>query len=354
MPGNSIGKLFRVSTWGESHGKALGVLIDGCPAGIDLNEKDVQEELDRRKPGVISGTKRAENDKVEILSGVFKGKTTGSPISMVVFNENARPDDYENIKEIYRPGHADYTYEKKYGIRDYRGGGRSSGRETVARVMAGAVAYKLLKKSKISIIGHTIQIGHIKADKFQIKEIETNELKCADKKAALEMLKLIDEVKKEKDSIGGIIEIIIKNVPTGLGEPVFDKLDADLSKAIMSIGGVKGISIGAGFETALMKGSGNNDKYGIKNGKIRTLSNNAGGILGGISNGEDIVLRIAIKAPASIGISQKSVNSSGKIVDFKIEGRHDVCIAPRVIPVAKSMVAIVLADHLLRQSAISN
>jgi len=352
MPGNSIGKLFRVSTWGESHGKALGVLIDGCPSGIDLSEKDIQEEIDKRKPIGVSGTTRREEDEVEILSGVFEGKTTGSPISIVVFNKNSRPEDYANIKEIYRPGHADYTYEQKYAVRDYRGGGRASGRETVARVMAGAVAYKLLKKSKISIIGHTIQIGNIKADKFQAKEIENNELKCADKIATVKMLNLIENIKKENDSIGGIIEIVIKNVPIGLGEPVFDKLDADLSKAIMSIGGVKGITIGAGFDTALMKGSENNDEYEMKNGKVRTLSNNAGGILGGISSGEDIVLRIAIKAPASIGITQKSVNSNGKTMNFKIEGRHDVCIVPRVIPVAKSMAAIIIADHLLRQKAI--
>jgi chorismate synthase len=351
MPGNSIGKLFRVSTWGESHGKALGVLIDGCPSGIDLSEKDIQEELNRRKPVGISGTTRLEEDKAEILSGVFEGKTTGSPISMIVFNKNVRPQDYLSIKEIYRPGHADYTYEQKYGIRDYRGGGRSSGRETVARVMAGAVAYKILKKSKISIIGHTIQIGNIKTNKFQVKEIEKNELKCADKIAAEKMLNLINKIKKEDDSIGGIIEIIIKNVPTGLGEPVFDKLDADLSKAIISIGGIKGIEIGAGFNTALMKGSENNDKYIMQNGKVRTSSNNAGGILGGISSGEDIILRIAIKAPASIGLIQKSINSHGKMIDFKIEGRHDVCIAPRVIPVARSMAAIILTDHLLRQKA---
>lgn len=349
MPGNSIGQLFRVSTWGESHGKALGVLIDGCPPGISLDEKDVQIELDKRKSREIAGTSRRENDRPEILSGVFEGKTTGTPISIVVWNKNVRSRDYKNIKEVYRPGHADYTYEQKYGIRDYRGGGRSSGRETASRVMAGAVANKVIGKSRISIIGHTIQIGEVEATKFQAREIENNELQCADAMAAKEMLSLLTEIKRENNSVGGIIELIIKNVPAGLGDPVFDKLDADFSRAIMSIGGVKGISIGSGFDAASMKGSENNDEYEIRRNRVRTISNNAGGILGGISNGEDIILRIAVKAPASIGLKQRSVNRQKKAVDIKIEGRHDVCIVPRVISVAKSMAAIIIADHLLRQ-----
>lgn len=352
MPGSSIGKLFRVSTWGESHGKALGVLIDGCPPGIFLSEIDIQKELDKRKPGQTCGTKRVETDKAEILSGVFEGKTTGTPISIIVWNKDARPSDYSKIKDIYRPGHADLVYEQKYGFRDYRGGGRASGRETVARVMAGAVALKILEKKKIAIIGHTVQIGSVRAEKFNTTEIKNNEFKCADKVAAGKMLSLIERIKKENDSIGGIFEIIVKNVPVGLGDPVFEKLDAELSKAIMSIGGVKGVSFGAGFDTATMKGSENNDKYKLKNGKIKTLSNHAGGILGGISTGEDIILRAAVKAPASIGRNQKSINSHGKLVEFKIEGRHDVCIVPRVITVAENMVAMVLADYLLRQNSI--
>ncbi len=351
MPGNSIGQLFRVSTWGESHGKALGVLIDGCPPGIPLDEKDIQVELERRKPKGVAGTRRREEDKAEILSGVFEGKTTGTPISMVVWNKNARSRDYKEIKEVYRPGHADYTYEKKYGIRDYRGGGRSSGRETVARVMAGAVANKIIRKSRISIIGHTVQIGDIVANRFQAREIENNELRCADKIAAEEMLDLLSEVKREKDSIGGMIELIIKGAPAGLGDPVFDKLDAELSKAVMSIGGVKGVSVGAGFKSSLLKGSENNDEFELRKNRVRTRSNNAGGVLGGISNGEDIVLHIAVKAPASIGIKQKSVNRRRRQVDVEVKGRHDVCIVPRVIPVVQSMASIIIADHLLRQKA---
>jgi len=349
MPGNSIGKLFRVSTWGESHGNALGVLIDGCPPQIPLNKTDIQINLDERKPRGIFGTSRHEKDEAEILSGVFNGKTTGTPISIVVWNKNVKSEDYKNIRDIYRPGHADYTYEQKYGIRDHRGGGRSSGRETVARVMAGAVANKLLLKNKILIIGHTIQIGEIKTTEFKEKEIHNNELQCADKIASERMLSFLTKIKREKNSAGGIIELIIKKAPIGLGDPIFDKLDADLAKAIMSIGGVKGISIGAGFNVATQKGSENNDNYELRKNKIRTSTNNAGGILGGISNGEDIIIHIAVKAPASIGLTQKSLDRNGKTVSFNVEGRHDVCIVPRIIPVAKSMVAIILADHLLRQ-----
>lgn len=352
MPGNSIGQLFRVSTWGESHGKALGVLIDGCPPGISLDEKDIQIELDRRKPKGVSGTSRREEDSCEILSGVFEGKTTGTPISIVTWNKNARSRDYKELKELYRPGHADYTYEQKYGIRDYRGGGRSSGRETVARVMAGAVANKIIAKNRISVIGHTIQIGDIVARRFNIKEIANNELKCADKIVAQEMLSLLTKVKKEKDSVGGTIELVIKGTPAGLGDPVFDKLDADLAKAMMSIGGVKAVSVGAGFETALMRGSENNDEFEVKKSRVRTRSNNAGGVLGGISSGEDIVLHIAIKAPASIGIKQRTATRRKRQKEIEIKGRHDVCIVPRVIPVAQSMASIIVADHLLRQRAI--
>ncbi|MCD6109560.1 chorismate synthase [bacterium] len=351
MPGNSIGKLFRVSTWGESHGKAIGVLVDGCPPGIALNEKDIQLKLDKRKPKGFFETSRREEDKAKILSGVFKGKTTGMPISIIIWNKDSRSKDYEKIKDIYRPGHADYTYEQKYGIYDYRGGGRSSGRETVARVMAGAIAEKILSRKKISVIGHTIQIGEIKSEKFKANEIGHNNLKCADKLAAKEMLNLLTTIKKEKNSIGGIIELIIRGVPIGLGEPVFDKLDADLAKAIMSIGGVKGISIGTGFDVATKKGSNNNDSYEIRRNQVRTATNNAGGILGGISNGEDIIVHIAVKAPASIGIEQKSLNKRRKTVNFTIGGRHDTCIVPRIIPVAESMAAITITDHLLLQES---
>jgi chorismate synthase len=352
MPGNSFGKFFKVTTWGESHGKALGAVIDGCPANILLTENDVQKEIDKRKPKSFISTKRKEEDKVEILSGVFENKTTGTPISMIVWNRDAKSKDYDKLKDVYRPGHADFSYEKKFGIRDYRGGGRSSGRETISRVMAGAVAKKILGR-KIKIIGHTIKIGDIETEKFSEKEIENNEIRCADKKAAEKMIKYLKNIKKDGDSAGGIIELQVKNMPKGLGETVFDKLDADIAKAMMSIGGVKGVEIGSGFDAAEKKGSENNDEFIVKNGKIITKTNNSGGVLGGISFGGNLVIKIAVKAPASISKKQKTINRQNKEVDINIYGRHDACIVPRLIPVAKSMLAITLADHLLRQKAIS-
>ncbi|MBD3156287.1 chorismate synthase [Candidatus Peregrinibacteria bacterium] len=349
MPGNAIGQVFRVSTWGESHGMALGVLIDGCPPGITLNEEDLVQELKKRKPQGKSGTKRKEPDIPSIMSGVFEGKTTGTPISVIVLNKKMNPDDYTHLRDVYRPGHADYTYEKKYGIRDHRGGGRSSGRETVARVIAGAIAKKVLSLHNIRILGHTTGIGHITAETFNKDEIGNNPLRCADKKAAKHMLDHIQTIKEEKDSVGGTITLVVKNTPPGLGEPVFNKLDADLAHAVMSIGSVKGVSFGAGFKASTMKGSQNNDSFDSKNGHIYTTSNNAGGVLGGISNGEDIIMHVAIKPPASIGKEQKTVTRSGNPTTLTIEGRHDVCIVPRVISVIESMAAIVLTDHLLRQ-----
>ncbi len=317
MPGNSFGKFFRITTWGESHGKALGIVIDGCPPKIKLNEKDIVQELEKRKPGTKTGTKRRESDKPKILSGVFEGKTTGTPLSIIVWNKNVRSKDYDKLKNVYRPGHADFTYQEKYGIRDYKGGGRSSGRETVTRVIAGAVAKKILTKNKTEIVSKILSI----------KEAPKN------------------------DSAGGIVEITVKNVPAGLGEPVFDKLDADLCKAIVSIGAVKGVEIGAGFKAVQMTGLQNNDEFIVKNGKITTKTNNAGGILGGISNGENIVIRFAVKPPASIKKEQKTVTMQGKQKTISINGRHDSNITPRILPVAESMTAIVLVDHLLRQKA---
>ncbi len=358
MPGNSFGKLFKVTTWGESHGKALGVVIDGCPSGIKLTEKVIQVELDRRKPkSKTISTPRKEPDKVEILSGVFEGKTTGMPISMIVFNKNVKSADYNNLKNTYRPGHADLTYEMKYLNRDYRGGGRASGRETVARVMAGAIAKKVIKQlfgyKKMKIIGHTTQVGPHKSKKFVEKEIENNEIRCADKDAAKKMIEYIRKMRVEGDSIGGLVEIRVKNCPYGLGEPVFDKLDADLAKAIMSIGAVKGVSFGAGFNVVSMKGSENNDQYKVvKNKQIETVANNAGGIYGGISSGEDLLINIAVKPTPSISKKQKTVDIGGKEVGMSIKGRHDACIVPRLIPVAESMVAITILDHLLRLKAI--
>ncbi|MFC1749899.1 chorismate synthase [Pseudomonadota bacterium] len=353
MAGNTFGKLFQVTTWGESHGKALGVVIDGCPPNFPLSEKDIQAELNRRKPGQSAvGTSRKENDKADILSGVFEGKTTGTPISIVIPNKDQRSADYASIKNLYRPGHGDIAYDLKYGIRDFKGGGRASGRETVARVAAGAIAKKFLKtKEKLEIIGHTIQVGDIKAKTFSRAIIEKNPLRCADSKKAENMEKYILGIKKQGDSVGGIAEIIVKNVPAGLGEPVFDKLEADLGKALLSIGAVKGVEFGAGFSVAELKGSQDNDKIVSKKGK--TATNNAGGTLGGISIGTDLIIRIAVKPAASILKKQETVNKSGKKSSIQIKGRHDACIIPRLIPVAESMVAITLMDHYLRNKSIN-
>ena len=349
MAGNTLGKNFKVTTWGESHGIAYGVVIDGCPSGLKIYLNEIQNEVNRRKPlaGSKAGTSRVEEDKIQILSGIFEGKTLGTPISIIVENKNTKSADYSNIKELYRPGHADYTYDLKYGIRDCRGGGRSSGRETVSRVIAGAFAKKILKEySKTEIFGHTVQIGEIIAQKFDKKYIETSPLRCADKTASEKMVKLVNKLRENGDSIGAIVEIIIKNPPKGLGEPVFDKLDAELAKAMLSIGAVKGIEFGSGFKSAAMKGSENNDQMEIKKGKVKFLSNNSGGILGGISTGEDIIFRIAIKPVASIPLKQKTITKSGKNTTIQTLGRHDCCLAPRIIPVAESMAALVLSDFL--------
>ena len=363
MAGNTFGTLFKITTWGESHGPATGVIIDGCPPNIPLKESDIQKEVDRRKPAIASkiSTTRREEDKVQILSGIFNGKTTGTPISIIAQNKNIREEDYSDIKNAYRPGHADYTYELKYGIRDYFGGGRASGRETLARVMAGAVAKKiLLLQAKTGVFGHTIQVGDIKAKKFDTdyifknkSVIEKDPLRCLDQTSSKKMMKLIEQIRfREGDSIGAVIEIIIKNPPKGLGEPVFDKLDADLAKAMMGIGAVKGVEIGAGFKVAEMKGSENNDQMQTVGGKVKFLTNNCGGILGGISTGEDIIIRLAIKPVPSISKDLKTITTSGKNITIKTLGRHDCCLAPRIIPVAESMAAIVVVDHLLRQKSI--
>lgn len=355
MSGNTFGKIFRITTWGESHGKATGVVIDGCPSKFALSEKDIQKEVDRRRPrqGSKISTTRREEDRVEILSGVFEGKTTGTPISMIVWNKDTRSQDYSKIKDMYRPGHADYTYDLKYGIRDYRGGGRASGRETLARVMAGAVAKKILQeKAGTEIFGHTVQIGNIFAKKFVKTEIEKNEVRCADPVAAKNMQKLIEKIRfNEGDSIGAIIEIVVKNPPKGLGEPVFDKLDGELAKAMMSIGAVKGVEIGAGFKVATMKGTENDDQIEKKGGRVHFLSNNSGGILGGISTGEDIIIRLAVKPVPSVSKKLKTIDKSGKNTTIQTLGRHDCCLAPRIIPVAEAMAALVLVDFYLMAAA---
>jgi chorismate synthase len=350
MGGNSFGTLFRITTWGESHGEALGVVIDGCPPRVELSNEDIQKELDQRKPGRGKGSSpRTERDRVEILSGVFEGKTTGTPISLLIRNEDVDSGPYEEWKDVFRPGQADFPYQAKYGIRDYRGGGRASARETVGRVAAGAVAKKVLEKEKIEIIGYTLELGGIRAEKVDYEEIEKNALRCPDKGALITMEKKIEEVKNQGDSLGGIVEILVRGCPRGLGEPVFDKLEADLAKALMSIGAVRGVEVGAGFRVVRMLGSQCNDPIGPKGFE----KNDAGGILGGISNGEDIMLRVAVKPIPSISLEQRTVDQAMQPVSLKIKGRHDISAIPRINPVCEAMVAIVLVDHLLRQKALN-
>ena len=349
MSGSTFGKLFKITTWGESHGDGVGVVVEGCPAGLALRESDIQKDLDRRRPGQSKvATTRKEGDKIQIMSGVFKGKTTGTPISMLVNNQDADSSKYELIKHLYRPGHADYTYDMKYGFRDYRGGGRSSARETLGRVAAGSIAKKLLAREKITVTGFTRQIGHHVAKTLKFKEIEKNIVRCPDSKTAEEMVKAIMQARKNGDSLGGIVEVIARGVPAGLGEPVFDRLDADLAKAVMSIPAVKGIEIGAGFQTASMKGSECNDVLVMKNKKISTKTNNAGGILGGISNGMDIIVKLVVKPTSSINKVQDTITQKGGNSKIRVEGRHDPCVAPRAVPIAEAMVALTLIDHLLR------
>lgn len=349
MPGNTFGRLFRITTWGESHGLALGVVVDGCPSGLELSEDDIQPELDRRRPGQSKiTTQRKEADKVKILSGVFDGKTTGTPISMIVENKDAISKSYEDIKDTYRPGHADFTYDQKYGFRDYRGGGRSSNRETVGRVAAAAIAKKILNRENIFTTGYVKQIGHIKAEKYDFDEIEKNAVRCPDKKKASEMFDLIDEVRKDGDSIGGVVEVVTKGLPSGLGDPVFNKLDADLAAALMSLGGIRGFEAGMGFSVAEKRGSEANDlMYKKGDNTLGFKTNNAGGMLGGISNGEDLVVRIAIKPTSSISKKQKTVDKDGNPKELVVRGRHDPCLCPRAVPIAEAMVNLVLIDHFL-------
>jgi len=353
MPGNSFGRLFRISTWGESHGKAVGVVLDGCPAGLKISEDDIQFELDRRRPGQSRiTTQRNEADKVEILSGVFGGKTTGTPISMIVWNTDAISKSYEDIKDTYRPGHADFTYDQKYGFRDHRGGGRSSNRETIGRVAAAAIAKKILNKKGIVTTGYVKQIGNIVAEKIDFKQIEKNAVRCPDRLKAKQMYELIDKVRKEGDSIGGIVEIVTTGMPKGLGDPVFNKLDAELASALMGLGGIRGYEAGLGFAVAEKKGSEANDlMYKKRDGTLGFKTNNAGGMLGGISNGEDLIVRIAIKPTSSISKKQITVDKKGKRKELVVKGRHDPCLCPRAVPIAEAMVNLVIVDHLLISKA---
>lgn len=349
---NTFGNLFKITTWGESHGTAIGVVIDGCPAGIKINVKDIQKELDRRKPGQSKiTTQRNESDKVEILSGIFEGKTLGTPISLMVKNSDHKSSDYSEIKTKYRPSHADFTYDAKYGLRDYRGGGRASARETIGRVAAGAIAKKLI--GKVEIFAYVKQVYNIKADvsssKVIAKQIESNIVRCPDLKAAKKMINLIEKTRKAGDSVGGVIECVIRNVPVGLGSPVFDKLEARFAKAMLSIPATKGFEIGSGFSSAVMMGSEHNDHIISQKGKIITKTNNAGGIVGGISNGMDIVLRVTFKPTATIFQKQATVTSSGKSTTLKMSGRHDPCVLPRAVPIIEAMATLVLADEFLAQ-----
>ena len=350
MAGNSFGTVFRITTWGESHGEAMGVVIDGCPPRLDLSNGDIQKELDRRRPGLgKASSRRKERDRVEILSGVFEGKTTGTPISLVIRNEDVDSSSYEEWKDVFRPGQADFTYQAKYGIRDFRGGGRASARETVGRVAAGAVAKKILEKEKIEILAYTIELGGIRTETIDYKEIERNGLRCPDRRAAAAMESKIEEAKARGDTLGGIVEVLARGCPPGLGEPVFDKLEADLAKALMSIGAVRGVEVGVGFGVARLFGSECNDPIGPKGFE----KNDAGGILGGISNGADIMLRAAVKPIPSIGLEQRTISQAMRGVSLRIKGRHDISAIPRINPVCEAMVALVLADHWLRQKAMN-
>ena len=349
MSGNTFGTVFKITTWGESHGPAVGVVVDGCPPRLPLDEAVIQAMLDRRRPGGSSAsTGRKEPDKALILSGVFDGLTTGTPIMIMIHNRDADPKAYEHLAGVHRPGHGDITYMAKYGIRDWRGGGRASARETAGRVAAGAVARALLQREQIGVWAYTIALGGVTARERNLGVMDSNPYYCPDEQAAAAMEKRVQEVKKQGDSVGGIVEILVRGVPKGLGEPVFDKLDADLAKALMSVGAIKGVEIGSGFQASAMLGSRNNDPITPQG----FLSNHAGGILAGISNGDEIVIRVAVKPIPSIRIEQQTIDTAGNPRTISIKGRHDIAAIPRINVVCESMVNLVLADHLLRQRRI--
>ena len=350
---NIFGKVFKISTYGESHGKAIGVVIDGCPSGIEINEKDIQSELNRRKPGQSKiTTQRKESDAVEVLSGVFNGKTTGSPISLYIKNKDQKSSDYNHITNVFRPSHADYTYHKKYENRDFRGGGRSSARETANWVAAGAIAKKILEDLDIEINAYVSKVGKLEMDtnykKLNLKNTESNIVRCPDKNYANKFIEIIDEARKNRDTVGGVITCIISGCPVGIGEPIFGKLHAELGKAMLSINAVKGFEYGSGFKGSEMYGSEHNDQFEIKEDKIKTKSNYSGGIQGGISNGEDIYFNVAFKPVSTIMKDQKSVDSENKKVTVKGKGRHDPCVVPRAVPIVEAMAANVLVDLYLQ------
>ena len=353
MAGNSYGDIFRVTTFGESHGKAIGVVIDGFPAGIEINEELIHQDLQRRRPGQSKlTTQRKETEEFQVLSGFFEGKSLGSPIAVTIPNADARSKDYAHLEKTFRPSHADFTYEAKYGHRDYRGGGRSSARETAARVVAGSFAKMLLGQVGIEIVAYVSSVANINATvdnkKVSLAEVEKSLVRCPDEEASSEMKQLINSVRKEGDTVGGIVSCVARNVPAGLGEPVFDKLHADLGKAMLSINAVKGFEIGSGFASTKMKGSEHNDAFTSEGGKIVTETNNSGGVQGGISNGMNITFNVAFKPVATIMSDQKSVNSEGTETTVAGKGRHDPCVVPRAVPIVEAMAAIVLVDHYLR------
>jgi chorismate synthase len=360
MAGSTLGSLFRITTFGESHGKAVGVVIDGVRPNLPISGRTIQKELDRRRPGQSPMTSpRREPDRVEIVSGVYRGRTLGTPICLLIRNVDQDSSAYRAVRTLFRPGHAGYTYLAKYGIHDYRGGGRSSGRETAGRVGAGAIARSILAGRGVDIFAYTLEAAGVRARTIDRSEIERNPMRCPDPAAARAMERKVSRLRKEGDSAGGIVEVVVRGCPPGLGDPVFDKLDATLARALMSIPAVKGVEVGSGFAAARMKGSEHNDQLYVVRGKsrpggtpggIRTITNHAGGILGGISNGEEIVLRVAVKPPSSIAKRQRTVDLAGRSAPISVTGRHDPCICPRVVPVVESMVALVLADHLVRQS----
>ena len=353
--GNTFGHMFRLTTWGESHGDAVGVVVDGCPPRLPLAVEEIQRELDRRRPGQSEiSTQRREGDKAEILSGVFDGLTLGTPILIGVWNEDARGKDYEHMRTAFRPSHADYTYQAKYGIRNWKGGGRASARETIGRVAAGAIAKKILAQEYgVEIVGYVKQVWELKAevdpDTVSASEVEANMVRCPDEDMAVRMIERIKQARKDGDSLGGIVEAVARNVPVGLGEPVFDKLDADLAKGMLSVPACKGFEIGSGFGGITMTGSEHNDPFYSEEGRVRTRTNRSGGVLGGISNGENIVMRAAFKPTATIMKPQETVDEDGKPTTLEGRGRHDPCVLPRAVPIVEAMVALVLVDHALRQ-----
>ncbi len=354
MPGNSFGECFKITNWGESHGKAIGVVVDGCPSLLSLCEEDIQKELNRRAPGQSEvTTARKESDTVEILSGLFQGKTTGAPISLIIFNKDFKNEDYQDLATTFRPSHADFTYEKKYSIRDPFGGGRSSARLTAGHVAAGAIARKILaEKAGVEMVAYTKKIKDVVAtvdvERLTREKVDTNVIRCPDQYAAEKMTALIKEAKEQGDSLGGIIECVVRNVPLGLGEPLFDKIEADLAKAMLSINATKGFEIGSGFAGTEQYGSEHNDPFVMRDGKIVTETNNSGGVQGGITNGMPIIFRVAFKPTSTIQKKQKTVTLEGKEIEVEAQGRHDPCVVPRAVPIVEAMAAVVLCDHYLR------